>query len=951
MPEIWFGVLGPLEVRIAGAAVAVPDGRPRQLLTALLLNANQFVSVESLMDLLWRENEAPPTARKAVQVYMSKLRQLFADVPQVAVRASRHGYRLDVPADALDLRRFRDIAARAAAAPPGSADPDATARLLAEALDLWRGPALAELTGTARGQRLSAALGEERIVATEARLDALLRAGAHRQVAGEAAQLLAEHPLRERLRGQLMIALYRCGRQAEALSVFEAGRQLLREDLGLDPGRELRDLHVAILNGTVEHLVPRVAATANLRPTPLAVQPVVPAQLPTDLPSFVGRTSYLDQLDGLVAAWSGRPSAPLVVSLTGTAGIGKTTLAVHWAHRIRHRFPDGQLYVNLRGFDPGAAPTSPGEAIQGFLDALPAPAGRIPLGLTAQTGLYRSLLADRRVLIVLDNARDAEQIRPLLPGASASLVVVTSRNRLTSLVTAEGAQPVRVDLLTAAESRELLAARLAPHRLAAEPEALDRIVGHCARLPLALAIVAARAATNPEFRLAAIAAELGEARGNLDVFDDGDRATDVRAAFSWSYRTLGPPSQRLFRLLGLHPGGIGTAAGAASLAGVPAERVRPLLTELARAHLITEPTPGRYGMHDLLRAYARELVDGHEPEPARRAAVHRLLDHYLHTAHRANRMLYPYRMSITLPDVAPDVAGERLGDKQQALAWFTDERATLLTAVEYAARNGFDGHSWQLAWTLATFLRRGGYWHGKIAAHRAALEAARRLGDRAGEAHMQRGLGVAYAGMLRYDDAHRHLVLALDLFAELADPVQRADVHHGLAWVCDRQGDHETSLHHSLEALALYRRIADLAGLAATLNSVGWTHARLGNYSEALRYCHESLVLCNEYDDDAYRANACDSLGYTYHQLGEDEKAVEHYRRAVELHRGAGSRYYETRTLTRLGDLFAASGDLGGADRVWREALDILTELDHPDAAEVRAKLDGGALAVPDRAG
>ncbi|MEO3742002.1 BTAD domain-containing putative transcriptional regulator [Plantactinospora sp. B5E13] len=937
MPEVWFRVLGPLEVRVPDAVVRVPEGRPRQLLTALLLHANQVVSVDTLLELLWRENEAPPTARKAVQVYVSKLRRLFADVPRVVVHGSRHGYRLEVPADTLDLRRFRDLTARAAAEPAGS-DPAATARLLAEAVGLWRGPALAELTGTARGQRLSAALDEERVIATETRLDALLRAGDHRQVAGEAARLLAEHPLRERPRGQLMVALYRCGRQAEALSVYHTGRALLRDELGLDPGRELRELHVAILNGTVAQ-VGSPQATTDTATTPVAAQPVVPAQLPIDLPSFVGRRAYLDRLDGLVTRWSGAPAAPLVLSLTGTAGIGKTTLAVHWAHRVRHLFPDGQLYVNLRGFDPGAAPVSPGEALQGFLAALPAPAGRVPLGLTAQAGLYRSLLADRRVLVVLDNARDAEQIRPLLPGTSGSLVLVTSRNRLTSLVTTEGAQPVQVDLLTAAESRELLAARLAPDRLATESEALARIVTQCARLPLALAIVAARAATNPGFRLAAIATELDEARGSLDVFDDGDRGTDVRATFSWSYRTLSPQSQRLFRLLGLHPAGTSTTAGAASLAGVPADRVRPLLMELARAHLVTEPAPGRYGMHDLLRAYARELLDGHEPEPARRAAAHRLLDHYLHSAYQANHMLYPYRMSITLSAVQPGAAAERLADRAPALAWFTDQQEVLLATVEYAAAHGFDTHAWQLAWCLATFLRRGGHWHGTIAAHRTALAATRRLGDRAGEAHMQRGLAVAYAGTLRHEEAQHHLTRALELFAEVADPLHQADVHHGLAWLSDRQGDHDTSLHHSLRALELSRRIDDHAGQVAALNSVGWTHARLGNHAEALRYCQESLRLCDGYDDAAYRANAYDSLGYTYHRLGDRGRAVAHYAQAVDLHRESGSRYYETRTLTRLGDLYAESGDRSAADRAWRQALEILTELHHPDAAEVRARL------------
>jgi DNA-binding SARP family transcriptional activator/tetratricopeptide (TPR) repeat protein len=936
MPEIWFRVLGPLEVRIPAAVVRVPEGRSRQLLVALLLHADQVVPVGTLINLLWPEDQTPPTARKAVQVYVSKLRQLFAGIPEVVIHGSRHGYRLTIPAGTLDLRRFRDIAARSAAAAL-PADPHAAARLLGEAVGLWRGSAVAELTGTARGQRLSAALGEERVLVTEAWLDALLRAGAHRQVASEAAQLLAEHPLRERLRGQLMIALYHCGRPAEALSVFDAGRHLLREELGLDPGRALRDLQVAILNDALEPAETRPAADAAPAPS---TRPVVPAQLPIDLAGFVGRSSYLDRLDKLFTRWVDSPATPMVVSLTGTAGVGKTTLAVHWAHRIRHHFPDGQLYVNLRGFDPAAAPMGPGEAIQLFLAALPAPERPGPFDLPAQVGLYRSLLADRRVLIVLDNARDAEQVRPLLPGSPGSLVVVTSRDRLTSLVAAESAQPVHVDLFSTAECRELLAARVAPDRLGGEPDALAQIVTHCARLPLALAIVSARAATNPDFRLAAIATELGEPPGKLAGFDDGDHRIDLRATFSWSYRTLSPRAQRLFRLFGLHLGGTATLATMASLAGLPPEAARPLLTELARAHLIAEPAPGRYEMHDLLRAYADELVNGEEPESERRAAAHRLLGHYLHTARRANDLLFPSRTSIRPPDIPPGVACEPLTEKRQALAWFTEQRAVLLCAVEYAAKNGFDAHAWQLVWATTSF-QRGGYWSDTFATHRTALEAAVRCGDRAGEAHMRHALAIAHAGMLRYDEARRQLILALDLFTELDDTLHQAEMHHGLGWVCEQQGDLESALPHGQRALELFRRGKNRPRESVALNNIGWIHARLGNYPEALRFCQDSLALwSDDHDDPGQRAHIHDSFGYLYRRLGDHAKAIDHYRQAVELCREAGSRYNETLTLTRLGDSFAAAGDRPAAERAWQQALDILTELHHPDAAQVRARLD-----------
>ena len=390
--------------------------------------------------------------------------------------------------------------------------------------------------------------------------------------------------------------------------------------------------------------------------------------------------------------------------------MGKTALAVHWAHRVATQFPGGQLYVNLRGFDPVGPALDPGQALRGFLDAFAVVPERIPASLDDQVALYRSLLAGLRVLVVLDNARDAEQVRPLLPGSPGCLAVVTSRNHLTGLIATQGAHLLDLDLLPPAEARELLARRLGAGRAGREPDAVEQIMAGCARLPLALTIAAARAATSPDFPLAVFAAELGEAGRVLDPFDSGDVATDVRAVFSWSYRALSRGAARLFRLLGLHPGPDITLGAAASLAGITPDQARAMLAELTRGHLLAEHRPGRYAFHDLLRAYATEQAQTCDDDGARGAAVARVLDHWLHAARAAVTLIDPFFAPAAPAPPRPGVVLAGPATAGEALNWFTNERATLLAAVLLAAEAGFATHAWQLAWALNTFLLRRGLW-------------------------------------------------------------------------------------------------------------------------------------------------------------------------------------------------------------------------------------------------
>jgi hypothetical protein len=553
----------------------------------------------------------------------------------------------------------------------------------------------------------------------------------------ELTDAVADSPGRERFVAQLMIALYRSGRTADSLAVYRRARQTLTEEYGLEPGRALRDLERLVLLGDQALAMPgqrpatapepigsnggglvngqRVdprdgapgihhdagSATVRERPAPLPV----PAQLPLQPRGFIGRAAELARLDGLLAARAESPTATVVCALSGTAGVGKTTLAVHWAHRVADQFPDGQLYVDLRGFGPGGAPVEPEAAIRGFLDALAVPVERVPADQDAQAALYRSVLAGRRMLVVLDNARDTAQVRPLLPGSSTTMVLVTSRDKLAGLVAGVGAAPLVLDVLSTAEAKELVAARVDAGRVEAAPDAVTDIVALCARLPLTLAIAAGRAASRPALPLDALAAELRDAHHRLDAFDTGDAGTDVRGVFSWSYQRLGPDAARLFRLLGLHPGRDLTVAAAASLFGVAPRLVRPLVAELTRASLLTELTIGRYTCHDLLRAYAVELASMVDLADDRRAAVTRLLDGYVAAARNAMDALSPADPAESngrrrLPASA-SASAEQFRSPAEARAWLDAELPNLLALATHAAREGWPAQAAQLSDILA----------------------------------------------------------------------------------------------------------------------------------------------------------------------------------------------------------------------------------------------------------
>ena len=940
---MWIGLLGSLLVRVDGAAVAVPAARQRALLAVLAVRAGELVSTDELAETVW-DGMPPDKAADTIRNYVKRLRFRLGPAGRQIVTC-RPGYRLEVAEDELDLRTFTRLCRDGGVAVRGG-DWAAAFGGLGQALGLWRGTPFAD-AGCERLQREQVLpLCELRLQAAEWRAQAGLALGRHAELAGELAKWCAAEPLRERFAALRMLALYRSCRQADALAAYRHVRRMLVDELGVEPGEDLRQLHQQVLAGDPALAAPaeRVEGSTALSPAAPARGPdaarMVPRQLPAAAARFAGRPGELGVLAGLAEQAAGGAGGTVVISaIGGTAGVGKTALAVHFAHQVAGLFPDGQLYADLRGFSPVREPVPSGQVMRGFLDALGVAPQAVPADADAQAGLYRSVLAGQRLLVVLDNARDAAQVRPLLPGSAGCLVVVTSRGQLAGLAATGGARLLALGLLTEQEARELLAGRLGTGRVEAEPDAVDELIRLCARLPLALAITAARAAACPAHPLAALAAELRTADGRLDALDAGEPAASVRTVFSWSYEQLSPAAARLFRLLGIRPGPDISALAAASLAAVKPAQARQLLAELARAHLITELAPGRYGFHDLLSAYAAEQAHALDSDADQRAAIGRVLDHYLHTTYAAAVLVNPSRKSLSIAPPEPGVTSEHLVGQQQALAWFGAEYHVLLAAATLAAETGFDRHAWQLPWAMGDYLDSRGHWHELAAIQRSALDAAVRLGDTGGQAAAHRALAMAHTQLATYDVARAHLASSLKLYRRLGDRAGEARVHLTLAWVSDFQERYADALGHCEQALGLFQAIGDQVWQARALATIGWCCAHLGRHQQARAFCQRALALLRELGHRGYEAESWDNLGYAEHQAGDHVAAAACYQRALGLFQEFGDRYAQATVLTHLGDAQHAAGQTQAARRAWDEAVAILDALHHPYAGTVRAKL------------
>ena len=871
-----FEILGPLRAWRGVDPVPIGPVQQQVVLAILLVHANRPMSRAALIEAIWGDTP-PASAVNLVQRHASGLRRSLDPDRAGLLRWIDGGYLLSVAREDTDLTRFADQVAAARQARTAG-DVPAAAKALHAALDLWRGDVGEGLSAPLLdAERARLAEWRTGLVEERAELDLLLGDGA--ALVPELRRLVAAHPLREGLHGLLMRALARAGRQAEALAAFADARRRLRDELGIEPGPALQEVHRRVLR-----------ADEALHPEPPADRPArVPAQLPRAVARFTGRDADLDRLRTIIAGDGGR-----IALIVGTAGVGKTSLALHWAHRAAACHPDGQLHVNLRGFDPGRAAMPPIEALHGFLGALGVPRTALPGGVEESAALYRTLVRGRRMLVLLDNARDAGQVRPLLPGSDTCQVVVTSRDALTGLVAEVFARPLRLGVLPPPDARRLLAARLGEQRVAAEPAAVDEIVATCAGLPLALAIVAARAVVQPGFPLAALARQLRVSTDGLDVFAVDDELTDVRAVISWSYESLPAGAARLFRLMAVHPGPALSVAAAGALLGQPAARARRELVTLARAHLVEEQAPGRFGFHDLLRAYAAEAAATAETAADRAAALRRVLVHYLCTGHRADRLLSPAREPLAPAPDSGDAAPVELADRAAALDWFFAELPALFAVVDHRPAEGLDDDAWELVWGLETFLDRRGL-------------------------RQER----------RYDEAHDRYARSLERARRDGDRHREARLRIRLNWVLDRLGRPADGLAHARRALELFTELGNRAGVADSRNAIGWCHARLGDHAEALRWCESALALIRDLGQPDGEAHTLDSLGYIRHRLGDPAAAVACYRRATGIWHELGVRSYEAETTQRMAEACDAAGDAAGAARARADAAKIRDDLSH----------------------
>ncbi|MFF3889336.1 BTAD domain-containing putative transcriptional regulator [Streptomyces sp. NPDC001914] len=994
--SVRFAVLGPVRAWRGEHEVDVGAPQQRAVLAALLLRRGRPVMLGELLDAVWGE-EPPAAAVSVVRTYVSRLRKGLeperdATAAPCVIVSVGDGYALRIAEGALDLGVFERRVAEARKL-RAAGDPSAAADLLRAALGGWQGTALAGVPGPlaeSEGSRLA----EQRLTALELRLDVDVELGRHGEVIAELVSLAGKFPLREGLCRLLMLALYRSGRQVEALAAYRGTRGTLVAELGVEPGAALKDLHERILaadpsldigppsgigsssgiwspSGIGPHAVPgpapdsgpspdggpssepgsssaprpaepRTPATeSSARPVPPGgTQAAIPAQLPAELPTFVGREAELDRVRALLPGVDEAPAAVVISAIGGMAGIGKTTLAVHWAHEMTGRFPDGQLYVNLRGFDPTGVVMAPDDAIRTFLDALGVPPMRIPAGLDAQAALYRSLLAQRRILVLLDNARDTEQVRPLLPGSPGCLVIVTSRNQLTGLVAAEGAYPLTLDQLTPAESYDLLARRLGTGRPAAEPRAVDEIITRCARLPLALSIVAAHAAAHPAFPLSAIVDELRESHGSLDAFTGGDDiTTDVRAVFSWSYRALSAPAARLFHLLSLHSGPDISAPAAAALAGLPTREARGLLVELTRAHLLTEHFPGRYTLHDLLRVYAAERVQAEESPRERDLALERLLSWYLHTADAAYPHITPRRRPIPLGPPPALCRPLEFTTYDEALGWCEKERGNLVSAVHTAAASGQPGIAWRLPAVLWGFFYLRSHMHDWLDTARVGLAAARAAGDRRGEAQGLADMGAALRSSGRLDETIDHLRQAMVAYRDLGDRDGRGAAVSNLGDAYLQSGQLAKAVEYTRRGLVIERAIGGAWGEGISLCNLGDAYQRQGRFEEAVDCLERALAVLRAGGNRWVEGVTLDILGTAHRRLGRHGAAVEYHLQALKTHRDIGNRWGEGHTLGNLGDVHLDADEPQAAREAWRQALAIFVEFDHPDAEKVRERL------------
>ncbi|MER5640466.1 BTAD domain-containing putative transcriptional regulator [Kitasatospora sp. NPDC002227] len=921
-----FGLLGALRVGDdAGAACPVPPGRMRSLLAVLLVHADSAVSLETLAACVWEEQQRPRQPRQALQVMVVRLRKQLGPEAGARITSARPGYRLAVRPGELDLHRFEELAQEGSAA-LAAQDWAGARELLGRALAEWRGEPLADVQPGTALDREQEALAGLRLRAQRQLVAARLKLGEHAELVSEIADLVEDHPFDEQLQGQLMLALHGCGRRAEALEVFQNARRALVDELGIEPGAELTELHRAVLSGDAS---PPQRPAAPQPDGPAAVRP---AQLSADLADFTGRAELVGRLEGLLVGAGGRQGGTAVVltALDGAGGIGKTALAVHVAHRVLAQFPDGQLQADLHGA--GASPADPHEVLARFLRGLGITEENIPSDPEERAALYRSTLAGRRALILLDNVKDSAQVRPLLPGVAGCAVIITSRSALPAL---DGAQRLTVSVLGEAEALELFTRIVGEDSVAAHPEAVATVLRICAGLPLAIRIAASRLACQPGWTVETLAEQLQDESSLLDELAVEDRA--VRSSFAVSFNSLPAPQASAFGLLGLWEGPDVTAPAAAALLDVDTRSAQHTLDALARIHLLEAPRPRRYAFHDLIRVFARERLLADVPAGAREDALNRYLGWYLHSADAAARVMTPQRRHAVPEQVEPGRGRLEFASYEAAQSWLDAEHRNLMAVLATAAATERHGVAMRLPTALWELFNHRGYWEDWITACTLGLAAARQAGSEDHQASLLIDLGSAQLRAGRLAEAIDSFGAAIVMRRAQGDVRGEATARYNLAIVFYELQRLEEASRAMEAALELHRSIGNRFGEGATLSGLGQIALALGDTERGLELQGAAMAVYEELGDRFNTAIGYEQLSLLLYGAGRLDEAVTASRKGIEANREVGHVSLEGKCWEYLGTALAARGDGAQAAEAFDRARELLAELD--PAAE--ARIDG----------
>ncbi|GAA1961727.1 AfsR/SARP family transcriptional regulator [Catenulispora subtropica] len=993
-----FDLLGPLRIQVDGEPVSVQSPKLRALLAVLLFNPGRPVALGTIQRVLWGE-APPPSATASLHNHVTRLRRLLGAAGSARVSTVRAGYQIRVYDGELDTVAFTEQA-RGVGKARADGDWALVLRLASDALALWRAVPLSDAPIEAL-QPYVRQLVEVHVEVLEARFEAALAREEGDGLVSALRQAVDQYPLREAFHVQLMEALFRAGGRAEALEVFQALRRTLVDRLGIEPSARAQRTQQRILaaegRGGSARAEPTLRAEPTSRSEPTLIPPTSPTsreaapdiadampiprtpgpdsgdgslpptesqlseppprQLPAAPRFFVGRDAETAELFGA------RTSGDTVLAVVGPGGIGKTALALAWSHRIVEDFPDGQLYVDLHGFSAGGGPVAPADVLAGFLHALGVSSGRIPADFASRAALYRTHTAEKRMLVVLDNAAGSAQVKDLLPGGASCLTVVTSRSRLADLVATGGARPVRLGPLGDDEAVGLFRRRLGADRVADEYQQFKAVAEACAGLPLALAIVAARLSLEPDLATAGLVARLSDARTRLAALDLAESATGLREAFSWSQRLLGPTTARLFAALGLHPAPSISPQAAACLADLSPEAAGRAVHELVSAHLATPTPEGRIQLHDLIHLYAAESADSELSPTERNDIRRRMFDHYTGSAAAADRMINPTRPVVAFPRRERYAPAMGFSDAMDAAAWLAREREVLLAISSLSAEADCPETTWRLSWSLTVFLDRRADWQAQIGLQGRALHAAWKLGRADLQARTYGDIATACWRLGRFEAALGHLARAHDLWLGLDDRAGLAWVERIRSLVHESRAAYPEALEHSLAALGHARAAEDVAGEAMALAAAAWCHACCADYESALDLAAGAVAVHRRIGHGVGAAHALDTMGLASHRLGRHDDALTYYRQAASEFESAGEHYYLANTLVRTAEVHVVTGeadqasDCRAAARAIVDTLGVpdndplLRALRTPDPLRLELIQDAPALDQPDVAG